>query len=90
VSELTGDQPVTRATAPALDGWITLDELAAMIGYSRQGAHYLADTGRIHTLRRLGRRPTYILRESEVPAIRRRLAGDEEERDDRDPDAGDG
>ena len=68
---------LSKESAPVLRGWISLQELADMLGVSRQAVHKMADEGRIRTLHRAGRtRPTWLLRETEAYEIsaRRRVS----------------
>jgi hypothetical protein len=62
----------TREDAPLLEGWVSLADAAERLGYTRQGAHYLADTGIFATLCRVpGDRTLYVLREAELPEVAR-------------------
>ncbi len=64
----------TKADAPPLKGWITLIELAERLRITRQAVHQHAENGRIQTLHRVGHeRPVWVMRESEIPELRRRL-----------------
>lgn len=63
---------------PRLEGWLTLTELAERLSpkYSRQGVHYLAERGAIHTLRYIpvgAGKKVFVLREAELPDIQQRL-----------------
>lgn len=61
--------------APALEGWLTLSQLAALIGYTRQGVNYLAEQGKIQSLRSVGTGDgkVFIMREAEVADVAARL-----------------
>jgi excisionase family DNA binding protein len=61
---------------PRLADWITLPEAAELLGVSKQYVHKLVRNGRLNTLRSLGSRPIYIVREAEILEIQQdRLAG---------------
>lgn len=55
---------------PELEGWVTFTEAAGILGISRQRFYQLAESGAVETARRLGARPTYIVREAEVEGMK--------------------
>ena len=59
--------------APPLEGWLTLSELAERIGYTRQGVNYLAEHDKIKSLRSVARGKFFLMREAEIPDIKKRL-----------------
>lgn len=63
--------------APKLEGWLTLPEVAAALGVTKQMVHKME----FDTLRVVGDRAAYIVRESEVATIRLRKEKDAEEMD---------
>jgi hypothetical protein len=65
----------TKDDAPLYPGVLNLVGLAEELGISRQAVHQAAETGRIHTLRRIrgGDRPVWVLDEAEIPELRCRL-----------------
>jgi hypothetical protein len=66
--------------APPLEGWLTLSQLADRIGYTRQGVNYLAERGKIRTLRSVGDGIVYIMREAEIADVAAQLSKTPEER----------
>jgi len=60
--------------APALEGWLTLSQLADRLGYTRQGVNYLAEKGKIRSLRSVGDGTVFIMREAEVADVAAQLS----------------
>lgn len=60
--------------APPLEGWLTLSQLADRLGYTRQGINYLAERGKIRSLRSVGAGTVFIMREAEVADVAAQLS----------------
>lgn len=54
---------------PFLEGWTTLTEAAERLGVSKQAVHKMASEGKITTLRRIGRKPLYVMRDAELTRL---------------------
>lgn len=54
---------------PALEGWLSAVEVARAVGLSRQSVARMMADGVFRTLRSVGERPLYIVREEEVNAL---------------------
>jgi hypothetical protein len=65
------------AEAPELEGWISLPAAAQELGYTKQAMHYIADSGKVTTLRKVlgrdGRVHVYLMRRAELPVIAQAL-----------------
>jgi hypothetical protein len=54
---------------PVLEGWLSAVEVARVFGISRQSVARMMADGTFRTLRTVGERPLYIVREEEVNAL---------------------
>jgi hypothetical protein len=54
---------------PTLEGWLTAVEVAGILGISRQSVARMMAEGYFRTLRAVGERPLYLVREEEVAAL---------------------
>ena len=55
--------------APKLGDWITVAEAKDLLEMSKQGVHKLIAAGTFHTIHRIGKRPIYVMSESEVKNV---------------------
>ena len=61
------------AFAPELEGWLTLGDVAGVLGCTRQNVFLLAQAGEFSTLRRVGQRGTcYVVTKEEAERVRDR------------------
>lgn len=69
------------ANVPYLEGWVLLADAADDLGISRQALYEAAGRDRVDSIRKVGRkRPTYVIREAEIPRIRETLSPDAQRR----------
>lgn len=61
--------------APLLPGWLTASQVADALGIARQSVNRLIHEGKFKTLHRLGERPVFIVKTSEVERLKPRYVG---------------